>query len=124
MRSTLPEKKDQHEQMNLTISSSASNQSKADVAESPAIVRSRAKRQAGKDLDSSLKLQVASALSASGYYSRVNVLISATSSRGLADVTDIDVLAIRYDPMFKRDAVAVSCKSGGSKTLSPAREAF
>jgi hypothetical protein len=71
-----------------------------------------------------LKLQVAGALASSGYYSRINVLLSATGSRGLADVTDIDVLAIRYDLMFKRDVVAVSCKAGTSKTLSPAREAF
>lgn len=90
----------------------------------PATDKSKAKRPVGKDLDLSLKLQVAAALAASGYYTRINVLLSATSSRGLADVTDIDVLAIRYDLMFKRDAVAVSCKAGTSKTLSAAREAF
>lgn len=82
------------------------------------------KRQAGKDLDQPLKLRIASALASSGYYSRTNVLLSATGSRGLADVTDIDVLAIRYDLMFKRDVVGVSCKAGAAKTLSPAREVF
>jgi hypothetical protein len=76
------------------------------------------------DLDHPLKLMLASALAASGHYTRINVLLSATSSRGLADVTDIDVLAIRYDLMFRRDAIALSCKSGASKGLSPAREAF
>ncbi len=105
--------------MSLTPLSSSSSQS-----EEPATGKSKAKRPAGKDLDLSLKLQVAAALAASGYYTRINVLLSATSSRGLADVTDIDVLAIRYDLMFRRDAVAVSCKAGTSKTLSAAREAF
>jgi len=108
--------------MNLTTLSSASSPSETTL--SPAAARNKSKHQPGKDLDLPLKLQMASALAASGYYSRVNVLLSATSSRGLADVTDIDVLAIRYDLMFNRDAVAVSCKSGASKTLSPAREAF
>lgn len=115
----MPEKNDQHGQMSLTPLSSSSSPS-----EMPASDKSKAKRPVGKDLDLSLKLQVAAALAASGYYTRINVLLSATSSRGLADVTDIDVLAIRYDLMFKRDAVAVSCKAGTSKTLSAAREAF
>ncbi|MGA7238846.1 MAG: hypothetical protein WBY44_24400 [Bryobacteraceae bacterium] len=84
----------------------------------------KGKRPGGKDLDLTLKLQVAGALAACGYHSRINVLLSATGARGLADVTDIDVLAIRYDLMFKREVVAVSCKSGAAKTLSPAREAF
>ncbi len=105
--------------MSLTpLSNNSSPSEKAGSA------KNKAKHPAGKDLDLSLKLQVAASLAASGYYTRINVLLSATSSRGLADVTDIDVLAIRYDPMFKRDAVAVSCKSGSSKTLSAAREAF
>src|SRR3974377_952554 len=99
--------------------------SPSEAAVAPASsAKGKAKRPGGKDLDLPLKLQVASALAACGYYTRVNVLRSATSSRGLADVTDIDVLAIRYDLMFKRDAVAVSCKSGAAKTLSAAREAF
>jgi hypothetical protein len=84
----------------------------------------RPKQLARKDLDLPLKLQVAGALASSGYFSRVNVLLSASGSHGLADVTDIDVLAIRYDVMFKREVVAVSCKGGTSKTLSAAREAF
>src|ERR1700722_12732779 len=108
--------------MSSTTSSSASRSSEAYSA-TPAVV-GRAKRPVAKDLDLSLKLQVAAALAASGYYSRINVLLSATGSRGLADVTDIDVLAIRYDLMFKRDVVAVSCKAGAAKGLSPAREAF
>jgi hypothetical protein len=90
----------------------------------PKETANRYKRQAGKDLDQALKLQIASALGSSGYYSRTNVLLSATGSRGLADVTDIDVLALRYDLMFKRDVVAVSCKAGAAKALSPAREVF
>jgi len=103
-------------------SSNVSSPSDAPVESSAA--KSSLKRAAAKDLDLPLKLQVASALAASGYSSRINVLLSATSSRGLADVTDVDVLAIRYDLMFKRDVVAVTCKAGASKTLSPAREAF
>jgi hypothetical protein len=105
--------------MSLTPLSSSSSPS-----EKPASAKGKAKHSGGKDLDLSLKLQVAAALAACGYYTRINVLLSATSSRGLADVTDIDVLAIRYDLMFKRDAVSVSCKSGISKSLSAAREAF
>lgn len=103
-------------------SSNVSSPSKPPAA--PPATKAKAKRQSGKDLDLGLKLQVASALAASGYYSRINVLLSATGTRGLADVTDIDVLAIRYDLMFKRDVVAVSCKAGMSKALSAAREAF
>jgi hypothetical protein len=90
----------------------------------PGMVMNKARRQGGKDLDQALKLQIAAALASSGYYGRTNVLLSATGSRGLADVTDIDVLAIRYDLMFKRDVVAVSCKAGAAKALSPAREVF
>lgn len=105
--------------MSLTPLSSSSSPS-----EKTSAAKSKLKRQAGKDLDLPIKLQVAAALAASGYYTRINVLLSATSSRGLSDVTDIDVLAIRFDVMFKREAIAVSCKGGTSKTLSAAREAF
>lgn len=108
--------------MSLTTSSSVSSPSETQAKRDAS--RNKPKRQVSKDLDLGLKLRVASALATSGYYSRINVLLSATSSRGLADVTDIDVLAIRYDLMFKRDVVAISCKAGTSKTLSPAREAF
>jgi len=109
--------------MNLTTSSSVSSPSDAQVES--AAPKSKGRRPPpGRDADLALKLQIASALASSGYCSRINVLLSATSSRGLADVTDIDVLAIRYDLMFKRETVAVSCKGGASKTLSPAREAF
>lgn len=71
-----------------------------------------------------LKLRVASALATSGYYTRINVALSATSARRLADVTDVDALALRYDPTFNQNAIAVTCKSGASKTLGPAREIF
>jgi hypothetical protein len=108
--------------MSSTTSSNVSSPS--DVPPETPAVKSKSKRPAAKDLDLPLKLRVAAALATSGYYSRINVLLSATGSRGLADVTDIDVLAIRYDLMFKRDVIAVSCKGGASKTLSPAREAF
>ena len=108
--------------MSLTTSSSESRPSEKGAIDTP--IPGKNKRPPGKDLDLPLKLQIASALAASGYYSRINVLLSATGSRGLADVTDIDVLAIRYDLMFKRDVVAVSCKAGSARTLSPAREVF
>jgi hypothetical protein len=80
--------------------------------------------QSKKDDDLPVKLQVASALSTSGHYARINVVLSAISSRGLADVTDVDVLGIRYDFTFSPTTIAVSCKSGESKSLSPAREIF
>jgi hypothetical protein len=72
-------------------------------------------RQSRKDQDLPLKLRVASALAISGYYSRINVNLSATSGLGLSDVTDVDVLATRYDVTFKQDAIAISCKSGEAK---------
>jgi hypothetical protein len=65
-----------------------------------------------KDQDLSLKLQVASALATSGYYARINVGLSATSAKGLSDVTDIDVLGSQYDVTFNARTIAVSCKSG------------
>lgn len=82
------------------------------------------KRQSKKDQDLPLKLRVASTLATGGYYVRINVGLSATSARGLADVTDVDVLATRYDITFSANTIAVSCKSGESKSLSPAREIF
>jgi len=77
-----------------------------------------------RDRDLSIKLAVGAALATSSYYTRVNVGLSATSSRGLGDVTDIDVLGLKYDLTFNSEAIAVSCKSGNSKSLSPAREIF
>ena len=77
-----------------------------------------------KDHDLPLKLRVGSTLATSGYYTRINVGLSARSARGLADVTDVDVLAVRYDTSFAPSAIGVSCKSGASKALSPAREVF
>lgn len=110
--------------MSLTTSSNDSKSSEVGHMAARNIPRPRPKQPVRKDLDLPLKLQVAGALAAGGYFCRINVLLSATGSRGLADVTDVDVLAIRYDVMFKREIVAVSCKAGTSKTLSAAREAF
>jgi len=83
-------------------------------------VRTRAK----KDQDLPIKLRIADALAANGYYVRTNVGLSATSARGLADVTDVDVFATRYDITFNPSTIAVSCKSGESKGQSPAKEIF
>ena len=77
-----------------------------------------------KDQDLQLKLIIASALATNGYYVRINVGLSATSARGLFDVTDIDVLGTLYDITFTPATIAVSCKSGESRSLSPAREIF
>ena len=77
-----------------------------------------------RDQDEPLKLIVASALATSGYYTRINVGLSATSTRGLGDVTDIDVLGLKHDLTFNQNAIAVTCKSGISRSLSPAREVF
>ncbi len=38
--------------------------------------------------------------------------------------TDVDVLGIRYDVTLNPSAIAVSCKSGESKGLSPSKEIF
>jgi hypothetical protein len=112
--------------MNLTTLSSGSVQSssRSEKTERPV----KAKKESGKggttDLDLSLKLQAARALSASGYYCKVNVSLSAVGGQGLSDVTDVDVLALRYDVGFRPATVAVSCKSGESKTQSVSREVF
>ena len=122
--------------MNLPASSSGSKPSDEPSHQlpgpSPGAVVSRgdgsklrpAGKQTRKDQDLPLKLLVGSALAASGYYTRINVELSATSARGLADVTDVDVLGTRYDISFSSTTIAVSCKSGESKGLSPAREIF
>jgi len=77
-----------------------------------------------RDHDLPIKLAVGASLATSNYYTRINVGLSATSSRGLGDVTDIDVLGLKYDLTFNPEVIAVSCKSGNSKSLSPAREVF
>jgi len=77
-----------------------------------------------RDRDLQLKLAVGAALSASAYYTRINVGLSASSTRGLADVTDIDVLGLKYDLTFSPEAMAVSCKTGTAKSLSAAKEVF
>jgi hypothetical protein len=110
--------------MNFLNSSNASNPSEELAKPGVAATRGPRERQWGKDQDLPLKLRVASALATSGYYARISVALSATSARGLADVTDVDVFAVRYDPTFSQIAIAVTCKSGVSKTLSPAREIF
>jgi len=60
------------------------------------------------------KLRIAPAVATNGYYVRINVGLSATHAKGLADVTDIDVLGMRYDITFN-PSIAVSCKSGEAK---------
>ena len=76
------------------------------------------------DLDLPLKLQTAAALAANGYFCRINVNLSATNDKGLSDVTDVDVLGVRYDVAFTPTSMAVSAKSGEARSLSPAREIF
>lgn len=77
---------------------------------------------AKKDLDFGLKLKTASALAASGYSCRLNVPLSAVGDVGLADVTDIDVLAIGRDLTFTPQMICVSCKAGGKIVV--AKELF
>lgn len=88
----------------------------------------KSKKESGKggvtDLDLPLKLHTAKALSASGYYCKVNVSLSAVGGHGLSDVTDVDVLAIRNDVTFRPTTMAISCKSGEARSLSPSREIF
>jgi len=74
------------------------------------------------DLDFDLKLKTAVALAASGYSCRLNVALSAVGDSGLADVTDIDVLAIGRDVTFMPRVICVSCKSG--ENLVVAKELF
>ena len=69
-----------------------------------------------------MKLRVASALAASGYYCNINVKLSATAESGLADVTDADVLAIAHDVTFTPRIIAVTCKSG--QKVGVAKEIF
>lgn len=75
-----------------------------------------------KDLDFGLKLKTASAMAASGYSCRLNVPLSAVGEVGLADVTDIDVLAIGRDITFTPRMICVSCKAG--ENIAVAKELF
>jgi hypothetical protein len=74
------------------------------------------------DLDFDLKLKTAAALSASGYSCRLNVALSAVGDTGLADVTDVDVLAISRDLTFTPRVMCVSAKAGTN--LVVAKELF
>src|SRR5580704_17671289 len=47
-----------------------------------------------------------------------------STGHGLSDVTEFDVLAIRHDVTFRPTTMAVICKSGEAKSLSPSREIF
>lgn len=96
--------------MNLPTSSTASGRSRP--------------KPPSRDFDYQLKLKAATALARAGNYVRINVLLSAVSEQGLADVTDVDVLAIAYDFTFTQRCIAVSCKGGQARSLSPARESF
>ncbi len=99
--------------MSLQVSSSKS--------ESESRKRSRKKTSQG-ERDLPLKLAAASALSASGYYCGINIILSAAQTAGLADVTDVDVLAVQHGVNFASRIIGVSCK-GGTR-LSAAREVF
>ncbi len=102
--------------------SAQSDQRRAPTSSTPhaGSARTRVK----KDQDLPAKLGIAAALATNGYYVRINVGLSATSARGLGDVTDIDVLGIRHDITFNPSTIAVSCKSGESKGQSTAKEIF
>ena len=69
-----------------------------------------------------MKLRVAAALAARGYYCNINVRLSATAESGLIDVTDADVLAIAHDLTFAPRIIAATCKSG--QKVSLAKEVF
>jgi hypothetical protein len=115
----LPEENDQHEQTNSKDSSSNSAPSSQ-----PPSTKGSGRPRAKKDQDLPAKLVIADALATNGYYVRINVGLSATTARGLADVTDVDVLGMRYDITFTPSAIAVSCKSGEARSQSPAKEIF
>lgn len=110
--------------MNLPTSSSDSNPSEPTPKTARRREGRKTEQKSAKDQDEPLKLMVASALATSGYYTRINVGLSATGARGLGDVTDIDVLGLRHDLTFNQNAIAVTCKSGISRSLSPAKEVF
>ena len=94
--------------MNLPGSSKGSKPSRS----RPRRPRSAATTAAREDHDLAMKLQIASALSSSGYYCNINVRLSAIAESGLADVTDVDVLAVAHDLTFAPRFIAVTCKSG------------
>ncbi len=112
--------------MSFQTSSRVSNQSEGSKTglKSKKSKPTRGKPTVKKDQDLPLKLPVAAALARSGYYTRINIALSATSKHRLSDVTDVDVLALRHDIGFNQDVVVISCKSGRSKGLSLAREIF
>lgn len=110
--------------MNLPTSSSDSGPSEPTLKTARRRQDRKSEQKSARDQDEPLKLVVASALATSGYYSRINVGLSATGVRGLSDVTDIDVLGLRHDLTFNQNAIAVTCKSGVARSLSPAKEVF
>jgi hypothetical protein len=117
---TGPSNRTERSQSRKIISSTGTRVNKGDTKTASTTSKAKVLR----DLDLPIKLAVGAALATGNYYTRINVGLSATSSKGLGDVTDIDVLGLKYDPAFNLEAIAVSCKSGSAKSLSAAKEVF
>jgi hypothetical protein len=73
------------------------------------------------DLDRPLKLATAQALASAGFYVRTNVVLSEPRSvdgkAWVADVTDVDVLAVAHGIDFRADLSCTSCKGGSAVSV-------
>ena len=80
------------------------------------------------ELDLELKLRAERLLWSAGYYTRTNVKLASPArvrgraSPSVADLTDVDVLGIRFLEDLSATKVAVDCKAG--KNVSPIGRAF
>lgn len=80
-------------------------------------------------MDLPLKLAAARAFMCQGYLVRLNLDLSEPAlgqleKRLLIDITDIDVMAIKYNYDFTPYTICMSCKGGEAKNLSAIRESF
>jgi len=106
--------------MNLPNLSNQSDQHKTKKKASP-------KKMSEKDLP--LKLAAARAFMCQDYLAKINLGLSETPTGQvekafLSDITDIDVMAIKYHYDFTPYIVCMSCKGGRAKSLSPIKESF
>ena len=109
--------------MSLLNSSNQSEQQTKKMSDSSDYKKGR------KDLDLRLKLEAARAFMCQGCFIKVNLGLSEPLSklvekRNLVDITDIDVMAIKYNYDFCAYTVCMSCKGGQAKNLSAIRESF
>lgn len=94
----------------------------------PTSKRQSTSAKAKADNDHPLKLSAAQAFMCQKYYVKLNLGLSepptGNSKQILADITDIDVMAIKYSHDFTPFIICMSCKGGEAKALKPIKESF